>query len=227
MIVKMVHGGTVRVGTIVDKDKDMQTISAVLRPGIRELTRGHQPGDIVARVDLDPYHRSFRNVCTHVLAPELTEPAIRDALRAGHAYVCHDWMCDPTGFSFELIAGNALHPPAIATIMGDEVKFSQDASAGGAVPRVLPYPAARGGTSGCRESRRMPGARRQGARRVPCRGLADTRWRGAWVALRESDLCAVEYAGGLDFSVFRCRLFPMAGLLRLFSSWSLYSATQA
>ena len=29
-------------------------------------------------VDLDPYHRSFRNVSTHVLAPELTEPAIRE-----------------------------------------------------------------------------------------------------------------------------------------------------
>ena len=83
MVVKMASSETVKVGTIVDKDEDMRSISATLRPGIRELTRGHQPGDILARVDLDPYHRSFRNVCTHILAPELTEPAIREALRAG------------------------------------------------------------------------------------------------------------------------------------------------
>ena len=50
----------------------MRTSPRSLRPGIRELTRGHQPGDVVARLDLDPYHRSFRNVCTHILAPELT-----------------------------------------------------------------------------------------------------------------------------------------------------------
>ena len=107
MIVKMVDGQTVRVGTIVDKDEDMRTVTATLRPGIRELTRGHKPGDVVARVDFDPYHRSFQNVSTHVLAPELTEKAIRDALRQGRAYVSHDWICDPTGFRFELIAGSS------------------------------------------------------------------------------------------------------------------------
>ncbi len=73
MLVKMASSESVRVGTIVDRDDQMQAISATLRPGIRELTSGHQPGDILARVDLDPYHRSFRNVCTHVLAPELSE----------------------------------------------------------------------------------------------------------------------------------------------------------
>ena len=41
---------------------------------------------------------------THIIAPELTEAALRDALRAGHAYVSHDWMCDPSGFRFELLA---------------------------------------------------------------------------------------------------------------------------
>ena len=67
-----------------------------------------------------PLHRSFRNVSTHILAPELSETALRDALRDGHAYVSHDWMCDPTGFRFEFIgAANGL--PAL---MGDEVKFA-------------------------------------------------------------------------------------------------------
>ncbi len=48
----------------------------------------------------DPYEISFRDVTTHILAPTLTEPAIRKSLKEGRAYVAHDWLCDPTGFFF-------------------------------------------------------------------------------------------------------------------------------
>ena len=97
LLVKMVDNNTVRVGTIVDTDEQMQSVSAILRPGIRVLTKGHKPGDVLARLDIDPYHRSFRNMSTHILAPELTESALRAALKTGHAYVSYDWICDPTG----------------------------------------------------------------------------------------------------------------------------------
>jgi hypothetical protein len=113
-VMKMINESQVRIGTSVDKDEAMRVINAVLRPGILELTRGHQPGDVLARVDFDPYYRSFRNVSTHVLAAELTESALRSALKAGRAYVSHDWLGDPTGFSFS--SGEAF--------MGDEVKFA-------------------------------------------------------------------------------------------------------
>ncbi len=113
-IAKMVDEASVRIGTNVDKDEGLRVVTAALRPGIRELVRGHQPGEVVARVDFDPYYRALRNLSTHLLAPELTEPALRAALVAGHAYVSHDWLCDPTGFRFE--AGSA--------ILGDEVKLT-------------------------------------------------------------------------------------------------------
>ena len=61
----------------------------------------------VASNDADasvPYAVAFRNTSTHILAPELSEKAIRTSLAQGHAYVAHDWLCDPTGFTF--IAGN-------------------------------------------------------------------------------------------------------------------------
>lgn len=48
----------------------------------------------------DPYEVSFRNVSTHILAREFTEAEIRGSLREGHAYIAHDWLCDPTGFAF-------------------------------------------------------------------------------------------------------------------------------
>lgn len=119
-IVKMVDADTVLLGTNVDEDKKMRKLTAALRPGIRELTKGRQPGDVLARLDMDPYHRSFLNVSTHVLAPKLDEAAVRASLKAGHAYVAHDWMCDPTGFDFAALSASGQR----AASMGDEVKLA-------------------------------------------------------------------------------------------------------
>jgi hypothetical protein len=127
LLMKMVDPETVLIGTNVDRDDQMRKFTASLRPGIRALTDGHRPGDILARLDFDPYYRSFQNVSTHVFAAELTEDAIRSSLRDGHAYVSHDWMCDPSGFFFELVAADTTTPkqqPDMRVIMGDEVKFS-------------------------------------------------------------------------------------------------------
>ncbi|MBI5281805.1 MAG: alpha/beta hydrolase [Candidatus Solibacter usitatus] len=55
---------------------------------------------VLGPLTLDPYVVSFRNTSTHVLAREFNEKAIQDSLRAGRAYVSHDWLCDPAGFAF-------------------------------------------------------------------------------------------------------------------------------
>jgi hypothetical protein len=78
------------VGASVDAEEKRRTVAAALRPSIRALTRGHRLGDVLARVDLDPYGRSFRGVSTHIFATDFNEPALRRALREGHAYVSHD-----------------------------------------------------------------------------------------------------------------------------------------
>jgi len=119
-VVKMVDEETVLLGTIVDKDEGMRKLTAASRPGIREMTRGHKPGDILARVDIDPYERSFWNSSTHVIAPRLDEPALRTALKAGHAYVAHDWMCEATGFRFEALNTDGKS----IGIMGDELRHT-------------------------------------------------------------------------------------------------------
>ncbi|MBL9137676.1 MAG: hypothetical protein JNK85_17525 [Verrucomicrobiales bacterium] len=123
-IVKMVDETTVLLGTIVDPDDKKQRVSALLRPGIRELTRGRQPGDVLVRLDFDPYARAFRCVATHVLAPELTEASLRDALRAGRAYVAHDWMADPTGFRFEIGERSRRGDPTLG-IFGSEIEYRE------------------------------------------------------------------------------------------------------
>jgi hypothetical protein len=127
-VVKMVDENTVLIGTSVDPDKGMRRITAESRPGIRELTKGHKAGDTLVRVDFDPYYRSFRNVTTHILAAELTEPAIRTALEQGHAFVSHDWMCDATGFSFVLTGvssgASSGGQQSDMRVLGDEAPFA-------------------------------------------------------------------------------------------------------
>ena len=134
LVVKMVDAETVLLGTIVDQEDQMRKITARFRPGIRRMTQGKKPGDILARVDLDPYHRSFKNISTHVLAPTLDEAALRTAVKAGHVYVGHDWMCDPTGFNFEAVTGAG---KSIAG-MGDEVMLVDGLRLAATFP-VAPY----------------------------------------------------------------------------------------
>jgi hypothetical protein len=133
LVVKMVDAGTVLVGTNVDKDAQMRKVTAALRPGVRQMTKGRKPGDVLARLDTDPYAVSFRNAATHVLAPKLDETTLRVALKAGHAFVAHDWMCDATGFRF--VARDARGGQA--AIMGDEVQLAD----GLKLTAKLPLPA--------------------------------------------------------------------------------------
>src|SRR5260370_19545028 len=129
----MVDEATVLLGTNVDEDEKMRKVTAAFRPGIKDMTRGRKPGDVLVRLDTDPYFRSFRNSSTHVLAPRLDERAIRAALKAGHAFVAHDWMCDATGFRFG--ASDSLGRQA--GILGDEVPLAD----GLQLTAKLPLPA--------------------------------------------------------------------------------------
>jgi acetyl esterase/lipase len=52
------------------------------------------------KLSLDAKAAALRTTTTHVLARELKESDVIESLAAGHAYVSHDWLCDPTGFSF-------------------------------------------------------------------------------------------------------------------------------
>jgi hypothetical protein len=123
-IAKMVDADTVGVGTIVDPDEDLRPFTTAQYPGIAKLTAGHQPGDIVSSLDFDPYYRSFHNVSTHILVNELDEANVRGAVHAGHMYVSHDWMCDPTGFYFAASNADDAASAAPRAVMGDEVKLT-------------------------------------------------------------------------------------------------------
>jgi hypothetical protein len=95
-------------------------ISAGQAAGVAELVKGRRAGEMIAKLDFDPYERSFRYVSTHILARELTETAVREALRGGRAYVSHDYLCDPTGFAFLVERGGRAR-----AVMGDEIRLER------------------------------------------------------------------------------------------------------
>ncbi len=59
-----------------------------------------EPGKQLFRIDADPYERSSRFVNTHLLAKELTEPALLDALRAGRGFIAFNMLADAEGFAY-------------------------------------------------------------------------------------------------------------------------------
>lgn len=110
---------TVELGYITSKPTTNR-VSADKLPAISELVKDKKPGELIARLDFDPYDRSMKYVSTHILSRELTEAAVRNALKQGHAYVAHDWLCDSTGFAF--VARNARRT---AGVNGDEIKLER------------------------------------------------------------------------------------------------------
>ena len=64
------------------------------------FARTHLPPSQITKDQDDAYTAAFRHATTHILATDLNEAAIRASLAAGHAYVAHDWLCDPTGVTF-------------------------------------------------------------------------------------------------------------------------------
>ncbi len=87
---------------------------------VAEMLKGRSPGDLIARLDLDPYERSMEFVSTHILLNQLSENDVRKALKTGRAYVAHDWLCDSTGFAMI----TELHGRRNG-VMGDRVKLEK------------------------------------------------------------------------------------------------------
>jgi acetyl esterase/lipase len=110
----------------------------------KELTAGvftgiaandaHQ-NQILNGTTFDPYAVAFRHVSTHILARALTEADIRESLVAGRAYVSHDWLCDPSGFSFTAENNLGLFD------MGDKIPLSGFGVGSTSLRASLPIPA--------------------------------------------------------------------------------------
>ncbi len=78
-----------------------------------------EPGKRLFTFQLDPYERSVRFVQTHLLARELTEEALLDALREGRVFIAFDMIADSTGFAFVAEHGDVM------AVMGESLPFAE------------------------------------------------------------------------------------------------------
>jgi hypothetical protein len=81
-----------------DSIKKEFKLNAVSRLALRVLFGPLEPGKQVYRFDLDKYETSARFVNTHILARNLTEKDLIEALRAGRVFVAFDAIADARGF---------------------------------------------------------------------------------------------------------------------------------
>lgn len=120
--VKAVADDAIEVTAFPDPPRKITTKQA---PRIAEMLpntlKDRKAGDLIAKLDFDPYERSLTFVATHILANELNEAVVRQALRQGHAFIAHDWLCDATGFAF-IAERNGKR----IGVMGDEVKLEKE-----------------------------------------------------------------------------------------------------
>lgn len=127
--VKVADATTLELWLTGDKKPSLK-VTAAQAPRLPELTSHRQPGEVIATLDLDPYERSLSYVSTHILTRQLSESSVRQALREGHAYVAHDWLCEATGFAFVA----ALPGQKPFAVMGDECRFRPGAALSLAAP---------------------------------------------------------------------------------------------
>ena len=88
------------------------------RPLARLLFGALTPNHRLFHFQLDPYDRMARFVNTHVLARELSEIPVLDALRAGRVFVGFDMIADSSSFRWSASDG------AGSAVMGEAMAFS-------------------------------------------------------------------------------------------------------
>lgn len=132
-------------GTLRIEDTSPETLAEwrlrwFLRPFLRAAFGPLEPGRTLFHVQLDPYERMTRFVGTHVLARELSEPAILDALRAGRAFVGFDGLADSRGFLFLAERGER------RVVMGESMPWTPETRLRALAPHSARFTVLRDGT---------------------------------------------------------------------------------
>ncbi|MCX8065886.1 MAG: hypothetical protein N3G21_12065 [Candidatus Hydrogenedentes bacterium] len=79
-----------------------------------------EPNRVLFHIQLDPYDLMVRYVATHILARELTEESVLDALKNGRVYIGFDMIVDSTGFVY-FAEGNG-----VKKVIGEKIEFTPD-----------------------------------------------------------------------------------------------------
>jgi hypothetical protein len=117
IVLKAAEGGKVVLEDVLGEQLKVMDAKQVPFPGL--VRPDAKPGDVLFKLQLDPYDVSMGHVGTFVFAEQVTPEDFLRALRAGHAYVGFDWIASPKGFRFV-----AMKDHQQVAVMGDEVNFA-------------------------------------------------------------------------------------------------------
>jgi hypothetical protein len=132
---------TIRVEDTSPKTLKEFRLNWFTRPLARLFFGPLTPNRKLFHVQLDPYERSARFVNTHVLAHELSEPAILDGLRAGRVFVGFDMIADSSSFRW-FAADGTNH-----TVMGEAAAFTPATRLGARSPLPCRFTILKNGSS--------------------------------------------------------------------------------
>ena len=104
---RLSENGKVKVNDALDEP--LLELPTQGNPLLEPLIKGKQSGDLVFEAVIDRYETSLGYVGTHLLMPELSQPAVWDALANGRVYVAFDWIADATGFDFAAVENGNRH----------------------------------------------------------------------------------------------------------------------
>jgi hypothetical protein len=111
--------GQLRVDDTSPKPLTTIKLNWFTRPVASFLFGSLEPNRELFRIQLDPYDRMARFVNTHVLASELSESAVLDALRNGRAFIGFDLVANSTSFRWWADDGTA------QTVMGESCSLTR------------------------------------------------------------------------------------------------------
>ena len=113
------HQGKLLVEDTSPKQLGEYKLNWFTRPLVKLMFGPLTPGKKVFHLQLDPYEQMASFVNTHVLARDLSEAAVLEALSAGRAFVGFDRLADSSGFSWR-----ATNAETTATF-GETMAFSE------------------------------------------------------------------------------------------------------
>lgn len=125
--------GSLRLRHAEGKDIKTYPLNFLTRGLLRLFCGPLEPGKEAFRLQIDPYERMTRHVCTHVLARDLTEEEILGAIVDGRAFVGFDMIADSTGFVWMAKTADA------QAVMGESIPLSPGLKLVGASPHVCRF----------------------------------------------------------------------------------------
>lgn len=82
--------------------EELLSLSRLVVAPLINIPKDAKPGDVLLKMQLDPYENSLRHAGTHLLVRELSTQAVFEALEEGRSFVAFDWLADSKSFDVAL-----------------------------------------------------------------------------------------------------------------------------